>query len=137
MGLQDGINCLYYGTEQGLRTAGEHDHDVRECLFDPYGEQELFGVELPWYKKVKETIQLTGQIKKKSKEVRVSHPAEGVVVLDCITGMDETYTIVYNGTSKDIIQTASFLPKENCMYTNYESRKTFSLRPFELVVHSR
>jgi glycosidase len=137
MGLQDGINCLYYGTEQGLRTTGEHDHDVRECLFDPYGQHELFQEEMPLYNRVKETIRLASLIKKEMKDVKLNHPVEGVVVSEYSLSIHETYVVLYNSTSKDILNTSSYLPKENCIYTNYENREGDSLRPFELLAYRR
>ncbi|MDB5258648.1 MAG: amyA [Chitinophagaceae bacterium] len=137
MGLQDGINCLYYGTEQGLRTIGEYDHDVRECLFDPYGQHELFQEEMPLYNRIKDTIQLASRIKKEMHEVTLSHPAEGVAVSAFSVGINEGYIVVYNNTSKDVTNVFSYLPKGDCIYTNYENRNTSSLRPFELLAYRR
>ncbi|MBC7485300.1 MAG: a-glucosidase [Cytophagaceae bacterium] len=137
MGLQDGINCLYYGTEQGLRTTGEYDHDVRECLFDPYGQHELFQEKMHLYNRIKETIQLASIVKKETNEVKSNRPAAGVVISEYSMGINEDYIVVYNHTSKDIIHTSSYLPKGNCVYTNYDNRNVSSLRPFELLAYRR
>lgn len=137
MGLQDGINCLYYGTEQGLRTVGEHDHDVRECLFDPYGQHELFQEGMNLYNRMKETIQLVRRIKKEMKCVKSSQMTEGVRISEYSASAGDTYIVIYNSTSKDIKMTSLDVRIENCMYSNYEMRNISTLRPFELLACRR
>jgi len=131
------MHCLYYGTEQGLRTLGEHDHDVRECLFDPYGQHELFQEEMHLYTRVKETIQLARRIKKEKKKVKSSLLIEGVRASEYSMSADESYVVVYNNTSKNIRMTSFDVPLDNCIYSNYEHKNSSSLRPFELLACRR
>lgn len=133
MGLQEGINCLYYGTEQGLRTLGEHDHDVRECLFDPHGENELFHSGEKWYKKISDTIQLSRRINRETSKLRKEKQAT-VDLLYYYQNTEKKYTIVYNGSTESVA-----LPPVSSgyeIYSNYEEDRVDGLRSFELIVYS-
>jgi glycosidase len=52
--LMPGIPCVYYGTEQGLKGSGRHDSAIRECLFDPFGTQDLFDKKSAYFKTISE-----------------------------------------------------------------------------------
>jgi glycosidase len=136
MGLQDGINCLYYGTEQGLRTMGEYDHDVRECLFDLHGNQELFHQKSPLYRRIRETIELVRQIKKQSTGSKESSPVNDVIVYLKNSEQRVVFTIIYNTSIKEITNASFFLPNGTCVYSNYESKNEDVLKPFELRVYT-
>lgn len=42
-----GMPCFYYGTEFGFAGQGYRDEHIRECLFDPNGEVDLFVIDHP------------------------------------------------------------------------------------------
>lgn len=52
--LIPGLPCMYYGTEQGLIGSGRHDGAIRECLFDPFGTEDLFDRNSIYFKTIKE-----------------------------------------------------------------------------------
>ena len=133
MGLQGGINCLYYGTEQGLRTLGEQDHDVRECLFDPYGEHELFHSEGKLFSRIKQTIQLVRRINRETSQVRKEKRAH-VDLLYYDQDTENLYTIFYNCSTKKVPLPTGFTHHE--IYSNYEEDRSEGLRPFEFIVYS-
>ncbi len=135
MGLQDGINCLYYGTEQGLKTIGEYDHDVRECLFDPYGEKELFHADHALYKQIKGMIGWVRKIKSESNDSKKSTPTEDVVVISYSYNDQVLFTLIYNTSSRTISNTSFFLPNSKCVYSNYENKQEQVLAAFELRVY--
>ncbi len=135
MGLQDGINCLYYGTEQGLRTVGEHDHDVRECLFDPYGEHELFHADTPLYSRIRETVLLVRQIQKETQELKQTVPLKNITILSLTQEDQLLYTIVYNNAAVAEKKAAFFLPNGHCLYSNYSTKNDEVLDAFELRVY--
>jgi alpha-amylase len=52
--LFPGVPCIYYGTEQGLKGSGRNDGAVRECLFDPFGTEDLFDTDSIYFKTIQE-----------------------------------------------------------------------------------
>lgn len=40
--LLPGLPCVYYGSEQGLSGSGTNDGAIRECMFNPFGTEDLF-----------------------------------------------------------------------------------------------
>ncbi len=56
--LLPGIPCLYYGTEQALKGKGKVDGAIRECLFNPMGEEDLLNRESPYWKTIRDFSRL-------------------------------------------------------------------------------
>ncbi|MGN6646299.1 MAG: alpha-amylase family glycosyl hydrolase, partial [Cytophaga sp.] len=59
--LMPGVPCIYYGTEQGLRGKGINDGAIRECLFNPFGNEDLLNADSSYVK----TIMLFSEFRKK------------------------------------------------------------------------
>ena len=135
MGLQEGINCLYYGTEQGIQTKGEYDHDVRECLFDPRGEMDLFDSNSIFYQRIAETIKLVREIKKRTTKWHRSSQKALCTIL-CEESSPEVYEIVYNTSGEELAHLHASISSDHLMYSNYMESIAFnSLRAFELRVY--
>ncbi|HSY62361.1 MAG TPA: alpha-amylase family glycosyl hydrolase, partial [Cytophaga sp.] len=52
--LMPGLPCVYYGTEQGLMGSGTNDGAIRECMFDPFGTEDLFDKTSIYFKTIQE-----------------------------------------------------------------------------------
>lgn len=52
--LMPGLPCIYYGTEQGLSGSGKNDGEIRECLFNTFGTDDLFNRNSNYFKTIKE-----------------------------------------------------------------------------------
>jgi hypothetical protein len=52
--LLPGIPCIYYGTEQGLKGRGLLDGAIRECLFNPFGDDDILSKDSPYWKTIRE-----------------------------------------------------------------------------------
>jgi len=52
--LMPGLPCIYYGTEQGLIGSGTNDSEIRECLFNPFGTEDLFNRDSIYFKTIQE-----------------------------------------------------------------------------------
>lgn len=52
--LLPGLPCMYYGTEQGLSGSGMHDSAIRECLFNPFGTEDVFDKKSVYVKTIRE-----------------------------------------------------------------------------------
>ncbi|MDB5274725.1 MAG: amyA [Chitinophagaceae bacterium] len=135
MGLQEGIHCLYYGTEQGLQTKGEYDHDVRECLFDPYGSNELFNSNHRLFQRIKEVISLVREIKKAFTNFsRSTHGHLHTMLYEYAS--QEVYEITYNTSMQELETSHAATSSDHLIYSNYTEAVTFNLmRAFELRVY--
>lgn len=133
MGLEEGINCLYYGTEQGLRTLGVQDHDVRECLFDPYGEMELFDESHTGYQKLRTVIGLVTLIKKSSDRIERLELEPGLHVIECKFKDQLVYKIFFNSSYKN--NAALLTLQDEVVFSTHDAMLSSTLKPMELRVY--
>jgi glycosidase len=101
LGLMQGIPCLYYGTEQGLRDEGAMDHDVRSCMFDLHADVDLFNTTSNLFVKLSEVIRLTKEVKAQGLEVQKNTRVDAVQQYTWYNAEGERLYVICFSAGKD------------------------------------
>jgi|GEM_PF-2456471 len=97
--LLPGIPCVYYGTEQGLKGRGVLDGAIRECLFNPVGEEDMLNKDSPYWKTIREFSKIRQKLgistaKFANCQVISSTPSKCIALQ--ISGLSSDKMILYN-----------------------------------------
>lgn len=112
--LLPGLPCIYYGTEQGLTGRGVLDGAIRECLFDPAGNQDLLLPGSPYARVIREFTALRKKLGTYTGNLlncAVTSPGHSRCIALQISTLDSDKVILYNlGPNNEQVSIKLYFP---------------------------